>query len=123
MSRQIAYIYMPGYLIDRVLDSYVIYRIKREKTASQLIDKLPLTKVNPTSPFQNIFIGLVGPFTINETANSKTQTKFWIFMYLCDISKTLHTEIPDFITSKSAINAYRSCSAIRNTPSNIFTDP
>ena len=110
-------------MIDRVLDSYVICRIKREKTASQLIDKLPLTRVNPISPFQNVFIDLVGPFTINATANSKTQTKVWIFMYLCDISKTLHTEILDSITSKSASDAYRSSSTIRNTPSNIFTDP
>ena len=42
------------------------------KVASQLIDKLPLTKVNPTFSFQNIFIDLVEPSSINETANLKT---------------------------------------------------
>ena len=62
---------MPRYLVDRVLDSYVIYIIKREKTVSQLMDKLPLTKVNSTSLFQNVSIDLVRPFTINTTANSK----------------------------------------------------
>ena len=109
-SRQIAYIYKSGFLNNWVLDSCVICKIKREKTASQLMNKLPLTRVNPISPFQNVFIDLVGPFTINATANSKTQTKVWIFMYLCDISNTLHTEILDFITSKSANDAFRSCS-------------
>ena len=83
------------YLINRFFYSYVIYGLKREKTASQLMDKLPLTRVNPTSPFQNVFIDLVGPFTINATANSKAQTKVWIFMYLYHNPKTLHTEILD----------------------------
>ena len=67
-SNQIAYIYKPGYLIDRVLDSNLI------------MDKLPLTRVNPTSPFENVFIDLVGPFTINATANSNKSLDIYVSM-------------------------------------------
>ena len=43
-------------------------------------------------------------------------------MYLCDVSKALHTEILDSTTFKSGINAFKSCFAIKNTPSQIYTD-
>ena len=44
-------------------------------------------------------------------------------MYLCDVSKALHTEILYSTTFKSGINAFKSCFAVKNTPSQIYTDP
>lgn len=44
-------------------------------------------------------------------------------MYLCDVSKALHTKIVDLIASKLIINALKSCSSIMNTPFQIYADP
>ena len=59
-SRKITYIYQLGNFIKRILDSYVICKVKREKTSQQLIGKLPLYKVRP--------------FTVNATSTSKIQS-------------------------------------------------
>ena len=122
-TRLIAYIYKPGNLIKRVLDSCCLCKIKMEKSSQQLMGKLPLYKVGPTPPFQNVSIDLVGPFSVKPTLASRTQIKTWILMYLCDVSKALHTEIVDSIASTSIINAFRSCFSYRNTPAQISTDP
>ena len=49
--------------------------------------------------------------------------KVWILIYLCDISKALHTEVVDSMASSANINAFRSYFAIRNTPAQISSDP
>ena len=49
--------------------------------------------------------------------------KVWILIYLCDISKALHTEVVDSMASSAIINAFRSYFAIRNTPAQISCDP
>ena len=122
-SRQIAYIHKPNYLIKNILESCVNCKVGRERGSSQIMGKLPVNRVSPTLPFQKVSIDLVGPYNVNATAKIKTQTKIWILMYLCDVSKALHTEILDSITFKSGIYASKSCFAIKNTPSQIYTDP
>ena len=45
-SRQIAYVCQPRNLINRILDSCIICKIKGEKTASQRVDKLLVSWVS-----------------------------------------------------------------------------
>ena len=54
---------------------------------------------------------------------SRAIIKVWILIYLCDISKALHTDVVDSMASYAIINAFRSCFAIRNTPAQISSDP
>ena len=60
---------------------------------------------------------------MKPTMASRTQLKVWVLMYLCDVSKALHTEVIDSMSSSAIINALRSCFAIRNTPEQISSDP
>ena len=60
---------------------------------------------------------------MRPTLASKVQTKAWVLLYLCDVSKALHTEIVDSSTSTAIINAFHSCFSVRNTPAQISTDP
>ena len=85
--------------------------------------KLPSYRVCPTPPFQKVSVDLVGHFLVKPTMASRTQVKVWILMYLCDVSKALHTEIIDSMASSAIINAFRSCFALRNTPEQISSDP
>ena len=85
--------------------------------------KLPTYRVCPTPPFQKISVDLVGHFLVKPTMTSRTQSKVWVLMYLCDVSKALHTEVIDSMSSSAIINAFRSCFALRNTPEQISSDP
>merc|ERR1712208_121700 len=79
--------------------------------------------VCPTPPFQKVSVDLVGHFLVKPTMTSRIQSKIWVLMYLCDVSKAIHTEVIDSMSSSSIINAFRSCFAIRNTPEQISSDP
>ena len=46
-----------------------------ENTSSQIIRKLPLSRVSPTLPFQKVSIDLVGPFNTNATSYFKVNKK------------------------------------------------
>ena len=61
--------------------------------------KFPVSRVNPTLPYQNVSIDVVGTFTINVTTNRQIKNKILILKYLCHVSKALHTKILDSITS------------------------
>merc|ERR1712240_347299 len=98
-------------------------QLKKEQISQQLMGKLPFDRVCPTPPFKKVSVDLVGHFLVKPTMTSRTQIKIWVFMYLCDVSKALYTEVIDSMSSSALINAFRSCFAIRNTPEQISSDP
>ena len=49
--------------------------------------------------------------------------KVWILIYLCHMTKALHIEVFDSITSSAIINAFRLYLVIRDTPAQISNDP
>merc|ERR1712177_28830 len=120
---QIAYIHRPGKLVKNILDNCNLCRLKKEQTSQQLMRKLPSYRICPTPPFQKVSVDLVGHYFVKPTMTSRKQSKVWILMYLCDVSKALHTEVIDSMSSSSIINAFRSCFALRNTPEQISSDP
>ena len=122
-TRQIAYIHKPGKLVKSILDNCNLCRLKKEQTSQQLMGKLPSYRICPTPPFQKVSVDLVGHYFVKPTMTSRKQSKVWILMYLCDVSKALHTEVIDSISSSAIINAFRSCFALRNTPEQISSDP
>merc|ERR1711867_326868 len=122
-TRQIAYIHRPGNLVKNILDNCNLCKLKKEKTSQQLMGKLPSYRICPTPPFQKVSVDLVGHFIVKPTMTSRTHCKVWVLMYLCDVSKALHTEVIDSMSSSAIINAFRSCFALRNTPEQISSDP
>jgi len=122
-TRQIAYIHRPGKLVKNILDNCNLCRLKKEQTSQQLMGKLPSYRICPTPPFQKVSVDLVGHYFVKPTMTSRKQSKVWILMYLCDVSKALHTEVIDSMSSSAIINAFRSCFALRNTPEQISSDP
>merc|ERR1712240_816853 len=122
-TRQIAYIHRPGKLVKSILDNCNLCKIKKEQTSQQLMGKLPSYRVCPTPPFQKVSLDLVGHFLVKLTMTSRTQIKVWVLMYLCDVSKALHTEVIDSMSTSALINVFRYCFAKRNTPEQISSDP
>ena len=100
-TRLIAYIHRPGKLVKSVLDSCTLCKLKREVKSQQLIGKLSWDRVCPISPFQKVSLDLVGHFLVKPTLSSRTMIKVWILIYLCDISKALHTEVVDSMASSA----------------------
>merc|ERR1712030_195280 len=122
-TRHVAYILSPGNLIKRVLQNCTLCKIKKGKAVEQLMGKHPIDRVCPTPPFQKVSVDMVGHFWVKPTKASDRSIKTWVLMYLCDVSKALHTEIVESCSAESMINSLRSCFSIRNTPFQITADP
>ena len=60
---------------------------------------------------------------MKPTVRSKATIKVWILIYLCDVSKALHTEVLETCSGPGMVNALRTVFAIRNTPHKISADP
>ena len=84
---------------------------------------MPLDRVCPTPPFEKVIVDLVGHFLVNPILSPRAIIKVWILIYLCDMSKALHIEVVDSMTSSAIINAFRSYFVIRDTPAQISNDP
>ena len=84
---------------------------------------MPLERVCPTPPFIKVIVDLAGHLLVILILSPRAIIKVWILIYLCDMSKALHIEVVDSMTSSAIINALRSYFAIRNTPAQISSDP
>ena len=85
--------------------------------------KIPTEKLQPTAPFRLGSVDLMGHLWVKATKNSKSSTKLWVLLYVCDVSRALHTEVVESCTGQAMVNALRSIFAIRNTPERITADP
>ena len=122
-TREVAFIFKPKWLVWQIIDSCPLYSIKKAKKAAQLIGKLPEDKVQPSPPFSMVSVDLVGHYWVKPTIGSKATIKVWILIYLCDVSKALHTEVLETCSGPGMVNALRTVFAIRNTPHKISADP
>ena len=84
---------------------------------------MPLERVCPTPPFIKVIVDLAGHLLVNPILSPRAIIKVWILIYLCDMSKALHIEVVDSMTSSAIINAFRSYFVIRDTPAQISNDP
>jgi hypothetical protein len=66
---------------------------------------------------------MCGPYIVRLSTNHKLTTKVWVLIYLCDQSKALHIEIVEDYSGPGLVKALKQAFAVRNTPSQITTDP
>lgn len=81
----------------------------------QKMSDLPEDRLHPGPPFTFIGIDTFGPWPIihRKTRGGSAQQKRWTILFTCLVSRTIHIEVTEELSSTSFINAFRRFIALR----------
>lgn len=95
----------------------------RPTTVKYLMGNLPLTRVLPARPFQNVGVDYFGPVYLRESSRRKALVaKAYGAVFVCFATKAVHLELVGNLTTNSFIAALKRFTARRGKISNIYSD-
>lgn len=87
----------------------------RGKLEQQKMADLPADRLTPTPPFTFVGVDTFGPWSIatRRTRGGVANAKRWAIMFSCLVTRAIHIEIVEEMTSSSFINVLRRFTALR----------
>lgn len=81
----------------------------------QKMSNLPAERLNPGPPFTNVGVDVFGPWTIStrRTRGGIAENKRWAVLFTCLVSRAVHIEVLESMSSSSFVNALRRFTAVR----------
>lgn len=79
----------------------------KPNTMQQIMGQLPTNRVNPARSFSIVGIEFCGPFFVSYKIRSKVKNKVYVCVFICFVSKAVHFEIVNDLTSTAFIAALR----------------
>ena len=76
----------------------------RARTAVQKMSDLPKDRLEPAPPFTSCGVDFFGPFYIREKRSDK---KRWACLFTCMVTRAIHIEVANTLSTDSFINAFR----------------
>ncbi|XP_013396919.2 uncharacterized protein LOC106163784 [Lingula anatina] len=111
-------------LISSILYKCVICRKLRGKFLNQRMADLPEDRVTPGPPFTAVGIDVFGPWPVvtRRTRGGQAESKRWALIFGCLVTRAVHIEVIEEMSSSSFINALRRFVAIRGPVKMIRSD-
>ncbi|XP_078311589.1 uncharacterized protein LOC144618785 [Crassostrea virginica] len=102
-------------LVSSVIFSCVTCKKLRGKHAVQQMADLPADRIEPAPPFTNVGVDVFGPWQIvtRRTRGGSASSKRWAVLFTCLVTRAIHIEIVDSLSSSAFINAVRRFTSIR----------
>ena len=94
-------------------------RKMRGKAQGQKMANLPTERLEPTPPFTHCGIDCFGPFMVKE---GRKELKKWGLLVTCLVSRAVHVESLDDMSTDAFINGLRCFIALRGPPRSIRCD-
>ena len=96
-------------LISSILHHCVPCRKLRGKTEHQKMSDLPAERLAPSPPFSYVGVDVFGPWTIvtRKTRGGSANSKRWAVIFSCLVTRSVHIEVIEELSSSSFINALR----------------
>ena len=87
----------------------------RGKMEEQKMSNLPAERLDPGSPFTNVGVDVFGPWTIStrRTRGGIAENKRWAVNFICMVTRAVHIEVLESLSSSSFVNALRRFTAVR----------
>lgn len=78
------------------------------------MSSLPEERVSPGPPFTNVGVYVFGPWTISSrrTRGGLAESKRWAVIFTCMVTRAIHIEVAESLSTSSFVNALRRCMAI-----------
>jgi len=89
----------------------------------QIMGQLPLARVNPIRPFYNTGVDYCGPFAIRDRVRKNSKRyKAYVAVFVCMVTKAIHLELVEDITSAAFIGALKRFISRRGKVVNMYSD-
>ncbi|CAC5390484.1 unnamed protein product [Mytilus coruscus] len=104
-------------LVSTIIRQCVTCKKLRGQFKVQKMSDLPEDRLTPGPPFTFVGIDTFGPYQIihRKTRGSSINQKRWAILFTCLVSRAIHLEVIEEMSSASFINAYRRFIAIRGS--------
>ena len=112
-------------LVDRFIRNCIICRRLRCHPRVPIMANLPATRLEETPPFTYIGLDLIGPFNVSEGVNtrrSKCNKKAWGVVFICLVTRAIHTELVTSIDAVDFRNSFKRFLSVRGVPHTIYSD-
>ena len=111
-------------LINSVLNKCVKCRILRGRAIEQRMADLPPERLTPDPPFTYVGVDTFGPFDIyvRRTRGGFANPKRWTVVFSCLVTRAIHLEVVEEMSSSSFINAMRRFISIRGPVKEFVSD-
>ncbi|VDH98411.1 Hypothetical predicted protein [Mytilus galloprovincialis] len=111
-------------LVSTITRQCVTCKKLRGQFKVQKMSDLPEDRLTPGPPFTFVGIDTFGPYQIihRKTRGSSINQKRWAILFTCLVSRAIHIEVIEEMSSASFINAYRRFIAIRGSVKLIRSD-
>ncbi|KAK3082869.1 hypothetical protein FSP39_007500 [Pinctada imbricata] len=111
-------------LIASVISKCVMCRRLRGKLGWQKMSDLPKDRLDPGPPFTNVGIDNFGPWQVvsRRTRGGSSNQKRWAILFTCLVTRGVHIELIEELSSASFINALRRFVSIRGPVSCFRSD-
>ena len=112
-------------LVSSVFRSCVVCRKLRRNPQSQKMSNLPIDRVTlGQPPFTSVGVYMFGPFEVvtRRTRGGAANSKRWGALFTCLVTRAVHLEIVEEMSTSSFINALRRFIAIRGHVSVLRSD-
>lgn len=108
-------------LVTSVIYKCVTCRRLREAVEKQKMSDLPADRLTQSPPFTQVGLDVFGPWSIcaRRTRGGLSESKRWAVMFTCLVTRAVHMEIVESLSTSSFINALRRFTAIRG-PAKLF---
>ncbi|XP_056003746.1 uncharacterized protein LOC125682784 [Ostrea edulis] len=102
-------------LVSSVISACVPCRKMRGRLASQKMADLPADRLEPVPPFSNVGVDALGPYHVvtRKTRGGSANSKRWGVLFICLVTRAIHIELVDSMSSAAFINALRRFIAVR----------
>ena len=101
--------------ISKVISQCVTCKRVRGKVCVQKMGDLPIDRVTPSPPFTYVGVDLFSPWYIKtrRTRNTVIENKRWGVLFTCLVSRAIHIETVEEMSTSSFINALKRFISIR----------
>lgn len=101
--------------VSSVIYKCVTCRKLRGKMQCQIMADLPADRLDPSPPFTNVGVDAFGPWSIitRKTRGGSANLKRWEILFTCLVTRAVHIEVVEEMSSSAFINAVRRFTAIR----------
>ena len=109
-------------IVKSIISSCRTCKEKFKMLASQRMSPLPVERIKPSPPFQNIGIDYFGPFEIKGEVQKRIRGKCYGVLFVCDSSRAVHADIVQNYSTEAFLQALRRFGCTRGYPSKIHSD-
>lgn len=108
-------------LVSSIIHKCVICRRLRGSLEKQKMSNLPADRLTQSPPFTQVGLDVFGPWTVcaRRTRGGLAESKRWAVMFTCLVTRAVHLEVIESLSTSSFINALRRFTAIRG-PAKLF---